>query len=345
MDEKFLLDLLRVCAAAEPRPLYPSQYARETGLDRDKLDAGLDELRRRGLVKLTEWVKDFGQGRALTEAGHEALRSRRLVDARPASAPSRPRTGGTLSVYERGELVREAFVNPPRPYVTQVLLAANILVYVYGMLYAAQNHLDPEAIMNRAVVSPALIRRDPDNPRRPQFERIFLYFFVHIGLLHLFMNMYFLYTLGPLLEAMWGWWRFLTVYLTAGLVGGCMVLLVAFLRDSNRGAAGASGSMYGLFAAFIVWYRLNRDFMPPRLSSSISRNIGINLILLIGINFLEGISWEGHLGGAIGGFLAALLLHVQRFHPNPGVRVLALCGIPVVLLSFFTAVLWLGGWL
>src|SRR5439155_1871894 len=49
--------------------------------------------------------------------------------------------------------------------------------------------------------------------------------FVHIGLLHLLVNMYSLYVVGPLLERMWGRWRFLVLYLSAGLVGSCAMVL------------------------------------------------------------------------------------------------------------------------
>jgi rhomboid protease GluP len=67
------------------------------------------------------------------------------------------------------------------------------------------------------------------------------------------------------------------------------------------------------------------------------------LFLLFAINFLPRVSWQGHLGGAIGGFLVALLLHVQRFHPSRVVRWLALAGVPAIPVLFFLAVLWQAG--
>ena len=65
-----MLQLLQACAARAPGPLYPSRFASEHNLDRDTLDVALEELRRRGLLRLTDWVKDLGQGYALTDAGH-----------------------------------------------------------------------------------------------------------------------------------------------------------------------------------------------------------------------------------------------------------------------------------
>jgi hypothetical protein len=84
--------------------------------------------------------------------------------------------------------------------------------------------------------------------------------------------------------------------------------------------------------------------LPEGLIQDWSRSLGINAFLLIAINFVPGISWQGHLGGAIGGLLAALLLHVQRFHPSPGMRWLALAALPMVPVGFFLAVLWQVGY-
>src|SRR5262249_55801436 len=157
------------------------------------------------------------------------------------------------------------------------------------------------------------------------------------GILHLLMNMYFLYSLGPIIESMWGSVRFLAIYFVAAVVSGCVVLLLEPDQQQIRLTAGASGCLFGIFAAMVVWFWLNRRFLPERLFQDWSRNLATNAFLLLAINFLPGISWQGHLGGAIGGFLAALLLHVQRFHPSLAIRWLALAGLPMVPVAFFLA--------
>ena len=95
--------------------------------------------------------------------------------------------------------------------------------------------------------------------------------------------------------------------------------------------------------AIRVWFGLNYQHLPGALISEFSRNLILNLIILIAINFFPGISWQGHLGGAIGGLLAALFLHVQRFNPWRLVRMAALLGVPLIPLGFFAAVLWQAG--
>jgi hypothetical protein len=46
--------ILRLCAAAAPKPWYPRLYTEETGVSRDSLDPHLERLRLGGLIQLTE---------------------------------------------------------------------------------------------------------------------------------------------------------------------------------------------------------------------------------------------------------------------------------------------------
>ena len=133
---------------------------------------------------------------------------------------------------------------------------------------------------------------------------------------------------------------------SAGVVSGCVVLQYDLAHERSSLTAGASGSLYGIFVSMVVWFWLNREHLPERLIQDWSRNLATNAFLLFAINFLPlPISWQGHLGGAIGGLLAALLLHANRFHPSPSVRLLALTALPLIPLGFFLAVLWQAGWI
>jgi membrane associated rhomboid family serine protease len=354
VDEGFLLQLLQACASVAP--LYPQRFAREHNLDRDKLDVGLEELRRRGLLRLTDWMQDLGQGYALTAAGEKALTSGQVPTGR--AAPAAPVSEGPLTEYQRGELVRNAIFEPTPPYVSRVLLAANLLYFAFGAFHAWNNDVELSRYLSEpptkvlielgaldpaAVFVPHRLEGEEYGPR-PQFERILLSAFLHIGVLHLFMNMYFLYSLGPMIESMWGSVRYVAIYFVAGIVGGCVPLQLDLYFRERHVSAGASGCLFGIFAGMVVWFWLNRRFLPERLFQDWSRNLATNAFLLLAINFLPGISWQGHLGGAIGGFLAALLLHVQRFHPSPAIRWLALVVLPIVPLAFFLALLWQAGY-
>lgn len=353
VTEEFLLQLLQACAARAP--LYPIQFAKDQNLDRVKLDAGLEELRRRGLVNLTDWMQGLGQGYAPTEAGSQALTGGRLPTARVTAAV---KEAPELSPIERGEIARRAIFDASFPYVARILLVINCLYFFFGAFYAWQHRLDvydylagtsqaPDFTTIAVLSDLGALRVDMMRPipgHRPEFERIVLSWFLHIGLIHLFMNMYFLFALAPIVESMWGSLRFVAIYVVAGIIGGCVTLLFDLGQQHVTLAAGASGCLFGVFMALLVWFFLNREYFPEGLIQDWSRSLATNVFLLLVINFLPGVSWQGHLGGAIGGLLAALLLHANRFYPSPVVRFLAIAALPLVPLAFFLAVLWQAGW-
>lgn len=354
VSDEFLLKLLQACAARAPEPLYPVQFAKEQNLDRAQLDEGLDELRRRGLIQLTDWVRERGQGRALTDAGTKALASGRLAAVLEAPVPIADSVDIARNAYDRGEEVRRALVEPPPAFASRILLLGNIAYFLVGALWAwrlglpldeyllGEGRAIDEPLIELGALHPSLVFF-PDG--RPRFERLLLYAFLHIGLIHLLMNLYFLGTLGPTIEAMWGTARFLVIYFVAAFVGGCMILLIDMVQRQAHLTAGASGALYGLFTAMMVWYSFNREHLPENFAESMSRYMLPNVIMMIAINFMSGVSWQGHFGGAVGGLLAALLLHVQRYHPSRGMRILSLLGVPLVPTAFFLALLWQAGWL
>src|SRR5205085_490603 len=98
--------------------------------------------------------------------------------------------------------------------------------------------------------------------------------FLHLGVLHIGMNMYALYVLGPLLEAMWGSWRMLVVYLVAAITGSCVVIW------TDRSAVGASGAISGLLGSLAVWVLLNHEHLPPPMAAGLKRMVTVNLVLL-----------------------------------------------------------------
>jgi membrane associated rhomboid family serine protease len=142
-----------------------------------------------------------------------------------------------------------------------------------------------------------------------QWWRLLSSCFVHIGVIHLAVNMYALRNIGPLLERMYGRWRYLLLYLVAGWGGSCVGVLL------QVGGAGASGAICGLLGALAAWTFLNRHFLPPQVLASIQRYLVLNSLLIAGISLMgyRYISWSGHLGGAVFGLAVGGLLTLQRF--------------------------------
>ncbi len=122
--------------------------------------------------------------------------------------------------------------------------------------------------------------------------------FLHAGLIHLGLNMFALYILGTLLEPAIGTARFLGIYFVSVLAGAFGALLLT----PDELTVGASGGIFGLMsAAFLI----ARDRGLDQLASQIGFFVILNLAFTFGAN---NISVGGHLGGLIGGALAALLL-------------------------------------
>lgn len=146
--------------------------------------------------------------------------------------------------------------------------------------------------------------------------------FLHYGLFHLVMNMLALLVLGVDLERYLGWARFVAVYLVSALFGGAAVTLFA---EPLSETVGASGGVFGLLGAAVVVIRVNRGDLRPLISV---------LVLNLVISLLPGISLLGHLGGLVGGGLAAALLMLARRNPT-----LQWVGIGAMLVLPFAAVL------
>ena len=129
--------------------------------------------------------------------------------------------------------------------------------------------------------------------------------FTHVELWHIGFNMLALYVLGPQLELMLGRARFLALYLLSGLVGSAFVY---WLAAENSVTVGASGALFGLMAALlIVAIKVRGDVQG--LIGLVAVNVAITIF---GRGF---ISWQGHLGGFVGGLvLAVVLVYAPRRH-------------------------------
>jgi membrane associated rhomboid family serine protease len=185
-----------------------------------------------------------------------------------------------------------AVVRSSTPWVTWTLIAANVAIYVVTGLQSRGGINDPAAgstLFYDLVLVPDVV--DADH----HYWTLLTATFLHLNLLHLGANMLSLYFVGPALEGVLGRWRFVALYLVAGLGGSAAVY--AF---GSGAVAGASGAIFGLLGACLVMVR----------------KIGLDLqwlVAIIVLNFVftfsvAGISRLGHLGGFITGALLGLAL-------------------------------------
>ena len=222
--------------------------------------------------------------------------------------------------------------NPGRPVVTLGLIGVNVVVFLIGLVLASRQNIPLSHFLyasNNAILEQTGAVAAPDIVR-DEWWRVLTSCFVHVGLLHLGLNMFALYNIGPLLERLLGGGRYLVLYLVAGIGGGCIGVI------GQLGCAGASGALCGLLGALGSWTILNREFLPPELVVSWKNYLVRNTVLIVVISLIPGISWSGHLGGAVFGFLAAALLNFQRFGAV-WQRTLAVLGLLLLLGSGFAA--------
>lgn len=147
--------------------------------------------------------------------------------------------------------------------------------------------------------------------------------FTHVAPWHLAFNMLAIWSLGPMLESILGRARYLALYFGSALVASTTVV---WLSDPRVGTVGASGALFGLMAGLLVvaWKR-GGDVR------SILGWIGANaLFTVLGIGF---ISWQGHLGGFVGGLAITAAIVFAKGKQRTTLQWAAVVGIVVACLA------------
>jgi rhomboid protease GluP len=126
--------------------------------------------------------------------------------------------------------------------------------------------------------------------------------FLHIGLLHLVMNMYALLYIGLLLEPIVGGTRFLAAYLLTGIAASTASLFWHDLTIS-AGASGAIFGMYGVFLALLTTKLIDAESRTTLLSS-----IGVFVVYNLVSGLREGVDNAAHIGGLVSGVVAGYIM-------------------------------------
>ena len=142
------------------------------------------------------------------------------------------------------------------------------------------------------------------------------------GPMHLLVNMYSLYIFGSAVEPLLGRARYLILYMTALFAGAVGVL---WLGDPLGITVGASGAIFGLMGAYFIFLKA--------LGQPSGQMFGLIAINMAFGFFASGISWQGHLGGLIGGLAVAYIYSKTRRaeqQANQGIAIAALIGVLVI---------------
>ena len=216
-------------------------------------------------------------------------------------------------------------------YVTRALVILNAGVFFVNLAQGASlgNNGGALFIDGALIGRGQLVSGEMIGVAEGEWYRMITAMFLHGSLVHLVVNMVMLYWIGSPVEQAVGHLRFLLIYFVSGLCGSAGALM---LTDPNAITVGASGAIFGILGAALVYER-QRTFV---LGGSALSIIVINLVLTFAI---PNISIGGHIGGLIGGAGCGLALsrmgRVHAAYGRPGL--LGFAGVAVVALAAVVA--------
>ncbi len=187
-----------------------------------------------------------------------------------------------------------------KPIFTYLLMAIQVLIFI--LLEMRGGSTNPQTLIEFGAKYNPLIMQG-------EWWRFFTPIFLHIGLTHLVLNTLSLYFVGIIVERIYGSFRFLIIYFFAGFIGS----VASFILVPNL-SAGASGAIFGLLGALLLF-----GILHPTL---FFRTMGWNVIVILIINLVitfsaDAIDSAGHIGGLIGGFLAAAIVRLPKNRKLP----------------------------
>ena len=177
---------------------------------------------------------------------------------------------------------------------TYIIIALNIIFYVYTSIIGGDFITTGDlAIFWLGQVNFAIIYYG-------WYWQLFTSMFVHVSIVHLLGNMFFLLIFGLRAEELFSLKEYLLIYFLSGLTGNLLTLLFGL----DMVSAGASGAIFGVFGACIIYIR---------------RAIGQSIItalmyafFLFMINIGPGVNFLAHLGGLAVGLLIGYVLGATR---------------------------------
>jgi rhomboid protease GluP len=213
-----------------------------------------------------------------------------------------PATEATLQRLERNVEAREGSILAPGRGVTPAVItfiALNAAMFAVELARGGSTNTD--ALHRLGALEPFSVLA------RGEYWRLGTALFLHYGSLHLLINCYALYVIGPPLERALGSLRFGLCYLLAGLGSGAgVVALWRFELTQADMLVGASGSVMGVVGAW-AGYLIRHRHMP----GARRRLASITLIVVVQTAFdlyTPQISMAAHLCGLGSGFLLGSLL-------------------------------------
>lgn len=141
--------------------------------------------------------------------------------------------------------------------------------------------------------------------KKYQFYRLLSYIILHGSLVHILVNSLTQFLFVIPMEAAWGYWRFLIIYISTGIIGG----LFSGIRKSSI-SVGASCSILGIMGGFTVLILIFWSQIGSRSRFGFMLWIMLMPFEFVATSFLPSVDWLGHLGGYLSGLgITAIIFH------------------------------------
>jgi rhomboid protease GluP len=149
--------------------------------------------------------------------------------------------------------------------------------------------------------------------------RLFTGMFLHIGIVHLALNMYVLAFTAPQVEYEFGTARMLAIYLAGGLLASCASVFWGEMRSTPENpiglltvSVGASGAVMALFGSLLAGLVLPTPrfaHLPKHQQPGINKGLIQAVAINIGMGFMiQGVDNSAHVGGLLGGVAIGILM-------------------------------------
>lgn len=177
---------------------------------------------------------------------------------------------------------------------TYILVAINILIFLISAVLSKNIFtIDDGVLVTLGAKVNSLILNG-------EYYRLVTCMFLHGGLLHIALNMYALMNIGTLIEDLYGWKKYLTIYFISGIVAS-----YSSFYFSTFNSIGASGAIFGLMGAILVFCLKNKDKVNKNFMKNIISVIITNLIIGVTIPNIDNFA---HIGGLIGGIISTYVI-------------------------------------
>jgi rhomboid protease GluP len=214
---------------------------------------------------------------------------------------------------------------------TQGIVGINVLVFL-AMVLSGVSAMAPtrlQLVMWGANFAPLSLGSQP--------WRMLASNYVHIGIIHIFFNMWCLWNLGRLAESIFDRWTYLLVYTASGIAGS----LVSLWWHPQGIGAGASGAIFGLAGGLIAVLYLGKLPLAKEALKPTLRSLLMFAAYNLFFGLVPGIDNAAHLGGLAAGLAIGALLAGSVTEP-PDIRArrrnYVVIGTAVLLLVGYTYV-------